>query len=131
MSNEKVTFNTAAAPQAIGAYSQAVRAGELVFVSGQIPLDPDTGALVSGGVEAEIDRAFRNLAAVCEAAGRSPDDIVKLTVYLTDLGDFEKVNAAMEKMFTRPFPARAAVGIASLPKNARVEVEAILHAPRR
>ncbi|MGI9298498.1 MAG: Rid family detoxifying hydrolase [Gammaproteobacteria bacterium] len=128
--NDKTVFHTAAAPQAIGAYSQAVRAGDLVFISGQIPLDPDTGAPVSGGAEAEIDRAFRNLAAVCEAAGGAPDDIVKLTVYLTDLGDFGLVNAAMEKMFSRPFPARAAVGVAALPKNVRVEVEAILRAPR-
>ena len=129
--NDKIALHTAAAPQAIGAYSQAVRAGDLVFISGQIPLDPATGAPVSGDIDAQIERVFRNLAAVCEAAGGTLDDIVKLTVYLTDLGDFAAVNAAMEKMFSLPFPARAAVGVAALPKNSRVEVEAVLRAPQR
>ena len=128
--NDKTVFNTKDAPQAIGAYSQAARAGDLVFISGQIPLDPQSGALVGGGAEEQIDRAFKNLAAVCEAAGGTLDDIVKLTVFLTDLGDFAAVNAMMEKMFSRPFPARAAVEVAGLPKNARVEVEAILRAPQ-
>lgn len=129
--NDKTVFHTTDAPQAIGAYSQAARAGDLVFISGQIPLDPASGELINGGAEAQIDRAFRNLQAVCKAAGGELDDIVKLTVYLTDLGDFAMVNQAMEKMFTRPFPARAALGVAALPKNARVEVEAVLRASPR
>ena len=124
--NAKKIYHTEDAPQAIGAYSQAVRAGELVFISGQIPLDPRSGEKVGGGADAEIDRVLQNLAAVCKAAGGGLDDIVKLTVYLTDLGDFAKVNAAMEKVFSRPFPARAAIGVAALPKNVAVEMEAVM-----
>ena len=124
--NAKNAVFTENAPQAVGAYSQAVRAGGLVFISGQIPLAPETGEMVSGGAEAQIARAFDNLAAVCKAAGGELDDIVKLTVYLADLGDFARVNAAMEKLFSRPFPARAAVEVAALPKGARVEVEAVM-----
>lgn len=124
--NTKNAVFTENAPQAVGAYSQAVRAGGLVFISGQIPLAPETGEMVSGGAEAQIAQAFDNLAAVCKAAGGELDDIVKLTVYLADLGDFARVNAAMEKLFSRPFPARAAVEVAALPKGARVEVEAVL-----
>lgn len=125
----KTVIHTDKAPAAIGAYSQAVRAGELLFISGQIPLDPATGELVTGGAEAQIERAFQNLSAVCEAGGGGLDNIVKLNVYLTDLSDFAAVNEAMSRMFSRPFPARAAVGIAALPKGARVEFEAVMQCP--
>ena len=125
----KTVIHTDNAPAAIGAYSQAVRAGELLFISGQIPLDPATGELVTGGAEAQIERAFQNLSAVCEAGGGGLDNIVKLNVYLTDLSDFAAVNEAMSRMFSRPFPARAAVGIAALPKGARVEFEAVMQCP--
>ena len=125
----KTVIHTDKAPAAIGAYSQAVRAGELLFISGQIPLDPATGELVAGGAEAQIERAFQNLSAVCEAGGGGLDNIVKLNVYLTDLSDFAAVNEAMSRMFSRPFPARAAVGIAALPKGARVEFEAVMQCP--
>lgn len=125
----KTVIHTDKAPAAIGAYSQAVRAGELLFISGQIPLDPATGELVEGGAEAQIERAFQNLSAVCEAGGGGLDNIVKLNVYLTDLSDFAAVNEAMGRMFSRPFPARAAVGIAALPKGARVELEAVMQCP--
>ncbi len=116
-----------AAPQAIGAYSQAVRVGGLVFISGQIPLHPDTGELVGENAEAQIRRVFANLAALCDAAGGGINDIVKLNVYLVDLADFPLVNQVMEELFTRPFPARAAVGVSALPKGARVEAEAVMH----
>ncbi|MBE8158875.1 MAG: RidA family protein, partial [Betaproteobacteria bacterium] len=119
---QKTVIHAETAPAAVGAYSHAVRVGGLVFISGQIPLAPDTGEIVAGDAAAQIAQAFANLAAVCKAAGGGLDDIAKLTVYLTDLGDFAAVNAAMEKLFSRPFPARAALGVAALPKGARVEV---------
>lgn len=122
----KQTLHTDNAPQAIGTYSQAVYHQGLVFVSGQIPLEPSSMEMVSGGIEAQIRRVFENLAAICTAADGSLDDIVKLTVYLTDMGDFPHVNAIMEQYFTAPFPARAAVGVAALPKGAKVEMDAIL-----
>jgi reactive intermediate/imine deaminase len=122
----KQTLHTDNAPQAIGTYSQAVNHQGLVFVSGQIPLEPTSMEMVSGGIEAQIRRVFENLSAICMAAGGSLDDIVKLTVYLTDMGDFPHVNAIMEQYFTAPFPARAAVGVAALPKGAKVEMDAIL-----
>ena len=122
----KQTLHTDNAPQAIGTYSQAVNHQGLVFVSGQIPLEPTSMEMVSGGIEAQIRRVFENLSAICMAAGGSLDDIVKLTVYLTDMGDFPHVNAIMEQYFTAPFPARAAVGVAALPKGAEVEMDAIL-----
>ena len=122
----KQTLHTDNAPQAIGTYSQAVYHQGLVFVSGQIPLEPSSMEMVSGGIEAQIRRVVENLAAICTAAGGSLDDIVKLTVYLTDMGDFPHVNAIMEQYFTAPFPARAAVGVAALPKGAKVEMDAIL-----
>lgn len=122
----KQTLHTDNAPQAIGTYSQAVNHQGLVFVSGQIPLEPSSMEMVSGGIEAQIRRVFENLSAICAAAGGSLDDIVKLTVYLTDMGDFPHVNAIMEQYFTAPFPARAAVGVAALPKGAEVEMDAIL-----
>ena len=119
-------IHTSRAPQAIGTYSQAVRAGDLVFVSGQIPLDPATGTLLTGDIEAEIRRVFDNLAAIAQAAGVTLAACVKLTVYLTDLGHFGKVNEIMATYFAAPFPARAAVGVAALPRGARVEMECIL-----
>lgn len=122
----KQTLHTDNAPQAIGTYSQAVNHQGLVFVSGQIPLEPTSMEMVSGGIEAQIRRVFENLSAICTEAGGSLDDIVKLTVYLTDMGDFPHVNAIMEQYFTAPFPARAAVGVAALPKGAEVEMDAIL-----
>jgi reactive intermediate/imine deaminase len=114
------------APAAIGSYSQAVRAGDTVYLSGQIPLDPATMELVAGGPEAQIRQVFDNLAAVAEAAGGSLADAVKLNVYLTDLDWFAEVNRVMETIFDPPYPARAAVGVASLPRGAGVEVEAVL-----
>ncbi|MGU9951393.1 MAG: Rid family detoxifying hydrolase [Gammaproteobacteria bacterium WSBS_2016_MAG_OTU1] len=123
---KKDIIQTDAAPQAIGAYSQAVKCGELLFISGQIPLDPQSGEVVEGDAAAQIARVFDNLAAVCQAGGGGLDDIVKLSVYLTDLADFSLVNTAMEERFALPYPARAAIGVAALPKGVRVEVEAIM-----
>ena len=117
---------TALAPAAIGAYSQAVRSGDTVYLSGQIALDPKTMELVAPDFETEARQVFRNLAAVIAAAGGSPGDAVKLTVYLTDMGNFPSVNAVMSEFFDEPFPARAAVGVASLPRGAQVEVDGIL-----
>jgi reactive intermediate/imine deaminase len=119
-------IETHRAPQAIGTYSQAVRAGDIVYVSGQIPLDPATGILVSGDIEAEIRRVFENLRAIAEAAGGTLQNAVKLTIFLTDLSCFPKVNEIMATFFTPPFPARAVIGVASLPRGARVEMECIL-----
>ena len=126
----KQTIHTDDAPKAIGIYSQAVRAGDAVSISGQIPLDPATGELVSGDIEKEIRRAFDNLAAIAKAAGGSLADAVKVTVFLTDLGHFAKVNEIMAQYVPQPWPARAAVGVSQLPKGARVEVECILHLGR-
>ena len=125
----KQPIHTTGAPDAIGTYSQAVRTGQLVFLSGQIPLRPDTMAVVEGDFEARARQVFKNLAAVAEAAGGSLDDVVKLTIFLTDLDNFATVNAVMEDFFTQPFPARAAVGVASLPKGVDVEADAILALP--
>ena len=122
----KAAIHTDNAPAAIGTYSQAIDASGLVFLSGQIPLDPATMEIVDGDFEARARRVFDNLAAVAEAAGGSLDDVVKLTVFLTDLGNFATVNAVMEEYFSEPFPARAAVGVASLPKGVDVEADAIL-----
>jgi reactive intermediate/imine deaminase len=119
-------IHTDHAPKAIGTYSQAVRAGNTVYVSGQIPLDPATGQLVSGDIELEIRRVFDNLAAIATAAGGSFANVVKLTVFLTDLTHFPKVNEIMATYFREPYPARAAVGVAALPRGARVEMECIL-----
>lgn len=114
------------APAAIGTYSQAVRAGDLVFLSGQIPLDPATMEIVEGNFETRARQVFDNLAAVAQAAGGDLNQVVKLTVFLTDLAKFATVNAVMEDYFEQPFPARAAVGVASLPKGADVEADAII-----
>jgi reactive intermediate/imine deaminase len=122
----KQAIHTPAAPAAIGPYSQAIRAGNLVFMSGQIPLDPATGQLVSGDIEAETRRVFENLKAVAQAAGGSLDQAAKVNVYLTDMAHFTKVNEVMAGYFTQPYPARAAVQVAALPRGARVEVECVL-----
>jgi reactive intermediate/imine deaminase len=121
------TIQSSNAPQAIGPYSQAVRAGDTVYLSGQIPLDPKTMQLVSGDIETEIHQVFKNLAAVAEAAGGSLANAVKVNVFLTDLAHFAKVNEIMASYCTQPFPARAAVGVAQLPRGARVEVECVLY----
>jgi reactive intermediate/imine deaminase len=123
----RTIIQTDKAPQAIGTYSQAVRAGDTVYLSGQIPLDPATKELVSGDIEAEIRRVFENLRAVAEAAGGSLAQAVKVNLYLTDLGHFAKVNEIMAQYFPQPYPARAAVGVAQLPRGARVEAECVLH----
>ena len=122
----KQPIHTDNAPAAIGTYSQAIRAGGTVYLSGQIPLVPETMELVSGGAELQIRQVFDNLLAVAEAAGGTLADIVKLTVYLTDLGDFPTVNEIMAEYFTEPYPARAAIGVAQLPKGAAVEMDAIV-----
>lgn len=122
----KAAIHTDNAPAAIGTYSQAIGIGDLVFLSGQIPLDPATMEVVAGDFEARARQVFDNLAAVARAAGGTLDDVVKLTVFLTDLGNFATVNAVMEDYFHKPFPARAAVGVASLPKGVDVEADAIL-----
>lgn len=114
------------APAAIGTYSQAITSGNLVFVSGQIPLDPATMEIVGGDFEARARRVFENLKAVAAAAGGDLDQAVKVTIYLTDLGNFATVNKVMSDYFTEPYPSRAAVGVASLPKGADVEAEAVL-----
>jgi reactive intermediate/imine deaminase len=122
----KQTIHTDKAPEAIGTYSQAVKHQGLVFISGQIPLDPENMELVSGGIEAQIRQVFDNLSAICSAADGSLDDIVKLTIFLTDLGAFPQVNEIMGQYFTEPYPARAAVEVSALPKNVDVEMDAIL-----
>ena len=122
----KIRIHTDNAPAAIGTYSQAIQSGNFVFISGQIPLDPATMKIVDGDFEARAQRVFENLKAVTEAAGGSLAQIVKLTIYLTDLDNFATVNAVMSAYFDEPFPARAALGVASLPKGADVEAEAIL-----
>ena len=114
------------APAAIGAYSQAIRVGDLIFLSGQIPLDAATMEVVDGDFEARARQVFENLKAVAAAAGGDLNQIVKLTVFLTDLSNFAMVNSVMENYFDKPFPARAAVGVASLPKGVDVEADAIL-----
>jgi reactive intermediate/imine deaminase len=124
----KNIISTDKAPQAIGAYSQAVKHQGLVFISGQIPLDPVSMEVVEGGIEAQIRRVFDNLSAVCTAAGGSLDDIVKLGVFLTDMNDFPQVNSIMGQYFTAPYPARAAVEVSALPKGVNVEMDAILGA---
>lgn len=122
----KEVIHTDKAPAAIGTYSQAVKAGDTVYLSGQIPLNPATMQLVDGGFEAQTVQVFENLKAVTEAAGGSLNDIVKLTIYLTDLANFAKVNEVMGRYFAEPYPARAAIGINALPKDSLVEMDAIL-----
>jgi reactive intermediate/imine deaminase len=122
----KTIIHTDNAPQAIGTYSQAVRVDNTVYISGQIPLDPASMEVVSGGIEAEITRVFDNLKAVAEASGGSLADVVKLNIFLTDLGNFPTVNEIMAQYFQQPYPARAAIGVAALPKGVGVEMDAVL-----
>ncbi|TNF34075.1 MAG: RidA family protein [Gammaproteobacteria bacterium] len=125
MSN-KAIIHTSHAPEAIGPYSQAVKVGNTVYLSGQIPLDPATMQLVQGTIDEETTRVFENLKAVAEAAGGSMADFVKVSIFLTDLNDFAAVNEVMKRYFTAPYPARACVQVAALPKGARVEIEGIM-----
>ncbi len=120
------SIHTDAAPAAIGPYSQAVRSGQTVFLSGQIPLDPATGALVHGDISTQAQRAFDNLKAVCEAAGGSLESVVRIGLYVTDLGDFAAVNAVMAACFSAPYPARSTIQVSALPKGAAVEVDAVM-----
>jgi reactive intermediate/imine deaminase len=122
----KQPIHTDQAPAAIGTYSQAIRAGATVYLSGQIPLDPATGQLVTGDIRAQIHQVFRNLAAVAAASGLGLESAVRVTVYLTDLSHFAAVNEIMGQYFPQPYPARAAVGVAALPRGAAVEADAIL-----
>ncbi|MBK7659272.1 MAG: RidA family protein [Betaproteobacteria bacterium] len=124
----KTPIASAGAPAAIGPYSQAIRAGDTVWLSGQIPLDPRTMQLVDG-FEAQAERVFDNLEAVCREAGGGFDDVVRVTIYLTDLANFAKVNEAMAARFREPHPARVTVGVASLPRGAQVEIDAVMHSP--
>ncbi len=119
-------INTEHAPQAIGTYSQAVKVGNTVYLSGQIPLVPETMQVLEGDMEQQIRRVFDNLKAVCQAAGGDLQDIVKLTIFLTDLSHFALVNEIMAEYFCQPYPARAAVGVASLPKAVAVEMDAVM-----
>ena len=119
-------IQTPHAPAAVGPYSQAVRHGNLVFLSGQVALDPATGKLVEGGIAEQTRQVFSNLRAVCEAAGGGLDSILKLNIYLTDLGHFATVNEIMAETFKPPYPARATIGVAALPLGAQVEMEAVL-----
>jgi reactive intermediate/imine deaminase len=124
----KQAIHTSAAPAALGTYSQGIRAGQTVYLSGQLGLDPASGNL-RDTIDAQIDQAFKNLRAVAEAAGASLDDAVKLTLFLTDLANFAKVNETMSRHFTQPFPARSTVQVSALPKGAGFEVEAVVVFP--
>lgn len=122
----KEIISTSNAPQAIGTYSQAVKAGDTVYLSGQIPLVPETMEMIEGSIELQIRRVFDNLQAVATAAGGGLTDIVKLNVFLVDLGNFPVVNEVMAEYFSEPYPARAAIGVAALPKDAGVEMDAVM-----
>ena len=122
----KAVIHTDSAPAAIGTYSQAVKVNNTVYLSGQIPLDPQTMELVKGDIKVHIRRVFDNLKAVCEASGGDLSDIVKLNIFLTDLGNFTAVNEVMAEYFSQPFPARAAIGVNQLPKEAQVEMDGIV-----
>jgi reactive intermediate/imine deaminase len=124
--SNRAVIATQSAPQAIGPYSQGIKVGNTVWISGQIPLDPASMEMVTGDIGAEAEQVFSNLKAVAAAAGGSLDDAVKINISLTDLGDFEAVNTIMANHFNEPYPARACVQVAALPKGARIEVEAIL-----
>ncbi|HUO19314.1 MAG TPA: RidA family protein [Steroidobacteraceae bacterium] len=121
------SIHTDRAPQAIGTYSQAVRAGDTVYLSGQVPFDPATMQLVAGDMETQTRRVFDNLKAVAEAAGGSLDRAVKVTIFLTDLTNFARVNEVMATYFAKPYPARSTVGVAQLPRGAQIEIECVLH----
>ncbi len=122
----RTPIHTDKAPAAIGTYSQAIKAGSTLYLSGQIPLDPKTMQLVEGDIDAHIARVFENLKAVAEAGGGSLAQVVKLNVFLTDLGNFSRVNEIMARYFRQPYPARAAIGVAALPKGAQVEMDAVI-----
>jgi reactive intermediate/imine deaminase len=122
----KTVISTDKAPAAIGTYSQAIKCGNTVYLSGQIPLDPQSMQLVEGGFEAETEQVFKNLKAVIEAAGGTFKDVVKLNIYLTDLANFATVNEVMSRHFQQPYPARAAIGIASLPRGSQVEMDGVV-----
>ncbi|MCK8046570.1 RidA family protein [Shewanella sp. 1CM18E] len=123
---EKIIIATAKAPQAIGTYSQAVKVGSTVYLSGQIPLVPETMEIVSNEFEAQVVQVFENLTAVCEAAGGSLSDIVKLNIFMTDLSNFATVNEIMGRYFEQPYPARAAIGVKQLPKDSLVEMDGVM-----
>ena len=123
---QKEIISTENAPQAIGPYSQAVKAGNLMFISGQIPLDPKTGDLVSESIDEQAKQVLNNIKSICEAAGQSIDDIVKISIFLTDLENFAIVNEVMKEYFTEPYPARATVEVSGLPLGVNVEIEAIV-----
>ncbi len=122
----KEIISTDNAPQAIGPYSQAVKTGNLIFISGQIPLDPKTGDIVDGSIEDQATQVLKNIESICEAAGHGLEDIVKITIFLTDLGNFSIVNEVMKGYFKEPYPARATVEISALPLGVNVEIEAIV-----
>ena len=122
----KEIISTKNAPQAIGPYSQAVKTGNLIFISGQIPLNPKTGDLVSGSIEDEANQVIENIKSICVAAGYGLEDIVNITIFLTDLGNFAKVNEVMTEHFSEPYPARATVEVSGLPLGVNVEIEAIV-----
>ena len=122
----KEIISTKNAPQAIGPYSQAVKTGNLIFISGQIPLNPETGDLVSGSIEDEANQVLKNIKSICDAAGYGFEDIVKITIFLTDLGNLTTVNEVMAKHFVEPYPARATVEVSGLPLGVNVEIEAIV-----
>jgi len=122
----KAVIHTEKAPAAIGTYSQAIKVNNTVYLSGQIPLNPDTMTVVEGGIEAEIEQVFTNLAAVCDAASGTLQDIVKLNIFLTDLSNFATVNKIMARHFDEPYPARAAIGVSELPKGVSVEMDGIM-----
>lgn len=126
MSNQRTEINCPQAPAAIGTYSQAIKVGKQVYISGQIPLSVATGQLVEGDMSAQITQVFENLSAICKQAGGSLDDIAKLNIYLLDLQHFSLVNEIMATYFSQPYPARAALGVASLPKQAQVEMDAVM-----
>ena len=130
MTAQRHIIHTDQAPAAIGCYSQAVRVGHTVYLSGQIPLDPATGKEIEGDATVQIRQAFANLQAVIHAAGGTLNDLVKLNVYLTDLVHFGQVNAVMQELFTPPYPARAAIGVAALPRGVIVEVDGVLELPQ-
>lgn len=125
----KAVIQTTDAPEAIGTYSQAVKAGNTVYLSGQIPLVPSSMEMVSEDFAEQAKQVFTNLKAVCEAAGGSMNDLVKVNIYMTDLSHFATVNEIMSQYFTQPYPARAAIGVASLPKGAQIEIEGVMELP--
>lgn len=125
----KIIINTPNAPAAIGTYSQAVKVGTAVYLSGQIPLVPETMELVSEDFEEQAQQVFRNVAAVCEAAGGSLNDLVKVTIFLTDLSKFTLVNEIMSQHFVQPYPARAALQISALPRGAQIEIDGVMEIP--